>query len=64
MDFGMPPPQSKQGNTTYVTVEGAKVDQHIVTSDSTKAGNVAASGINKASDYRRAMNNLDGVVSH
>lgn len=61
MDFGMPPPKSKPGNTTYVTVEGAKVDQHIVTSDPTKAGNVAAAGVNKATGLKQTYNNLDGA---
>ncbi|KJF75770.1 hypothetical protein UA45_21980, partial [Morganella morganii] len=61
MDFSMPPPPSKQGNTTYVTVEGAKVDQHIVTSDPTKAGNIAAAGVNKVSGIKQTYNNLDGA---
>lgn len=63
MDFGMPPPQSKQGNTTYVTVEGAKVDQHIVTSDATKAANVAVAGMKSAIDLSRTMRNLESTMN-
>lgn len=58
-DFGMPSSKSKSGNTTYATVEGAKVDQHIMTSDVTKAGNVAVTGFNKVTGLKQTCNDLD-----
>lgn len=58
-DFGMPSPKSKSGNTAYATVEGAKADQHIMTSDATKAGNVAAAGVNKVTGLKQTYNDLD-----
>ena len=61
--FSVPAPPNKGGNTTYVTVEGAKVNQSIVTSDPAKAGNVAAAGINKASDNKRAYSNSGSVFA-
>lgn len=64
-NWSIPPEALKNGSgTTTVTVEGAKVNQNIVTNDSVKAGNVAASGIKQVQDatYTRAMNNLGSVL--
>lgn len=58
------PPQAKGGNTTYITVEGAKIDQNIVTNDPAKAGKVAAAGINQAIDLKRTMNNTGTVFAN
>lgn len=64
-NWSIPPEALKRGSgTTTVTVEGAKVNQNIVTNDSVKAGNVAASGIKQVQDatYTRTMNNLGSVL--
>lgn len=64
-NWSIPPEALKKGGgTTTVTVEGAKVNQNIVTNDSVKAGNVAASGIKQVQDatYTRTMNNLGSVL--
>ncbi|HDU8689488.1 TPA: hypothetical protein RG737_002284 [Morganella morganii subsp. morganii] len=64
-NWSIPPEALKKGGgTTTVTVEGAKVNQNIVTNDSVKAGNVAASGIKQIQDttYTRTMNNLGSVL--
>ena len=59
--WSIPTPTGSSGNTTYVTVEGAKVNQSIVTSDPAKAGNIAAAGVNKVGNLKQAHNNLAGV---
>ncbi|HCD1107534.1 hypothetical protein B5724_00220 [Morganella morganii] len=58
------PPQARGGNVTYITVEGAKIDQNIVTNDPAKAGKVAAAGINQAIDLKRTMNNTGTVFAN
>ncbi|EMJ9774541.1 hypothetical protein RGO69_001319 [Morganella morganii] len=60
-NWSIPTPTGNSGNTTYVTVEGAKVDQHIVTNDAVKAGNIAAAGVNKVGNLKQTHNNLAGV---
>ncbi len=60
-NWSIPTPTGNSGNSTYVTVEGAKVDQHIVTNDAVKAGNIAAAGVNKVGNLKQTHNNLAGV---
>ncbi|WP_052116574.1 hypothetical protein [Morganella morganii] len=60
-NWSIPTPTGNSGNTTYVTVEGAKVNQNIVTNDSVKAGNIAAAGVNKVGNLKQTHNNLAGV---
>lgn len=60
-NWSIPTPTGNSGNTTYVTVEGAKVNQNIVTNDAVKAGNIAAAGVNKVGNLKQTHNNLAGV---